>query len=114
MRISDWSSDVCSSELDILLQRGRVRARIGRLDGERGRGDSGILLDWQRLERQHAAKDDAKRDDPGEDRPGDEEAGTHVQDRKSVGSGRSVSVRVNLGVGRIINKNITTIKNDTY
>src|SRR3546814_13680235 len=105
MRISDWSSDVCSSDLvvegeqragvphrrerrgcpatDLLGGRGLVaQLRVGRLEGAQlaeqlvvlGVGDDRCVLDVVAL------------------------------DRKSVVSGKSVSVRVTLGGRRIIKK----------
>src|SRR3546814_2610016 len=41
MRISDWSSDVCSSDLNALL--GRIGRRIGRLIEEE-QGGGGVML----------------------------------------------------------------------
>src|SRR3546814_19269543 len=94
MRISDWSSDVCSSDL---LPHVISQAR------------DGLLVESERI---------------GAD-PGDVQchgmiaiAGQHLVcralgsavvaggqlDRKSVGSGKSASVRVDLGGRRIINK----------
>src|SRR3546814_12020658 len=82
MRISDWSSDVCSSDLleDFL-----------RIMEHRGRG-----IERQRPARHHLrivpalALGIADRH--------------HMVDRKSVVSGKSVSVRVDVGGRRIINK----------
>src|SRR3546814_10709557 len=90
MRISDWSSDVCSSDLASRAAAGR-RAGLFRgppaepaaasLDARRGPPLRPVL--------RRAAV-------PGH-RP-------HHGDRKSVGSGKSVSVRVDLGGRRIIKK----------
>src|SRR3546814_12016680 len=99
MRISDWSSDVCSSDLlpcDDLVQRAptqlnRIRAPfhldhrrttevLGETCGVDGRrGDDDLQL--RPLQRQPLQVD-----------------------RKSVVSGKSVSVRVDLGGRRIIKK----------
>src|SRR3546814_12159404 len=76
MRISDWSSDVCSSDLN-----GARWPRV--LGGRPGRSCQEGRL-WR-----HAAE------------AGDRRRG---QDRKSVVSGKSVSVRVDLGGRRIIKK----------
>src|SRR3546814_20357016 len=105
MRISDWSSDVCSSDLDRLLVSARIGAagdgalalfivdpqaagvgieRYRTLDG-RGAADislSGVLVAAGALLG----------------------AGGDAGDRKSVVSGKSVSVRVGLGGHRIIKK----------
>src|SRR3546814_16100560 len=103
MRISDWSSDVCSSDLDRggfhrlvaaitqrhltlgirLKERSRARMAIGRQPFEdlvtvieRGRHEIGGFI---------AGK-------------------AEHEDRKSVGSGKSVSVSVDIGGRRIIKK----------
>src|SRR3546814_15575927 len=81
MLISDWSSDVCSSDL---TQGGPDRAGVAYFRT--------VLVEVP----------DAA--DVGEDE------GTHAQiDRKSVVSGKSVSVRVDLGGSCIINKKTTAI-----
>src|SRR3546814_6183574 len=77
MRISDWSSDVCSSDLGRRLFAALVARRQAprlRLDRGRQRPALGALDGWRR------------------------------GDRKSVVSGKSVSVRVDLGGRRIIKK----------
>src|SRR3546814_15158824 len=81
MRISDWSSDVCSSDLD---QFGPAMDREGRDVDEMP--DSRLDRACSKLHRQF-----------------------HIGvmqrlDRKSVVSGKSVSVRVDLGGRRIIKK----------
>src|SRR3546814_7410816 len=81
MRISDWSSDVCSSDLD----------------GD-GVGRSGIQR-GDTLHAEHLGLADPYRfavDDRGD------------ADRKSVVKGKSVSVRVVLGGRRIIKKHTIT------
>src|SRR3546814_13495652 len=94
MRISDWSSDVCSSDLD---------NDIGELLGTRGR-EFGVNTGRKRrcgwfdavLVRQSAAVSGitgialTKLD--------------ILEDRKSVVKGKSVSIRVDLGGRRIIKK----------
>src|SRR3546814_16552198 len=91
MRISDWSSDVCSSDLAYHLHRARWDRR-GRSDPhrhgkERDRGQGGVQLQGR------VAGD------------GDGGGSQDLQpDRKSVGEGKSVSVRVVLGGRRIIQK----------
>src|SRR3546814_14938223 len=76
MRISDWSSDVCSSDLPV---------------------EDGWLVFWGLLRSREQQK-------------GARQPGTCV-DRKSVVSGKSVSVRVDLGGRRILKKkkNMTRI-----
>src|SRR3546814_11416997 len=88
MRISDWSSDVCSSDLDRLLQRfedadGAVVIEVFVIIV--------IDLDHRRVGAGAHALD----------------LGQREQARKSVVSGKSVSVRVDLGGRRIINNKIT-------
>src|SRR3546814_16105856 len=84
MRISDWSSDVCSSDLRDAARAGRngcVRARATRRRsrvGRRPRANRG------------GCRGRGRRDGS--------------QDRKSVVEGKSVSVRVDLGGRRIIKK----------
>src|SRR3546814_4295341 len=105
MRISDWSSDVCSSDLRI----GRTRPGKGR---RLGRGD--LRLDplgraarkYLALDRAHLAFEpvDALRDRAiilriGHAGPETEAGGG---DRKSVVQGTGVAVRVVLGGGRIL------------
>src|SRR3546814_16934781 len=107
MRISDWSSDVCSSDLElpalgIALENGNVRldaladgtARISgsvRSASPDSAPEAGILrvdgsLGWR-----------------GDQTPlvlrvhGDEVLVSNTRDRKSVVEGKSVSVRVDLG-----------------
>src|SRR3546814_15945189 len=72
MRISDWSSDVCSSDLFEAM---------------------GLRVD-------EFAIDEAKI----KDHPGYSPSIVSYEDRKSVVSGKSVSVRVDLGGRRIIKK----------
>src|SRR3546814_18873345 len=89
MRISDWSSDVCSSDLceagtAVLVQVsavGEVGQVLGQLPEQKRVADGG--------------------------RAGGEDADgliAHLPDRKSVVEGTSVSVRVDLGGRRIIKK----------
>src|SRR3546814_20150373 len=115
MRISDWSSDVCSSDLrDPRCEAGHHRMRdifdhlaeteqAGRDEdepGEQGCDQQAVIA---------MARDDVEDpDDEGARRP------AHLQDRKSVVKGKSVSVRVNLGGSRIIKtKKKNTNKNKT-
>src|SRR3546814_13737236 len=92
MRISDWSSDVCSSDLDppreddlvVILRFSTVPDAVRRAAGERHR---------DRTDRQCLRHDVPLR---GHRR--------RQADRKSVVKGKSVSVRVDLGGRRIIKK----------
>src|SRR3546814_18677881 len=103
MRISDWSSDVCSSDLRRvgvegqrefdrrvmeLGDRGKRHAQRRRHAAERQADGEAVVLDLQVPE---AVLDDER------------------QDRQSVVSGTSVSVRVDLGGRRIIKKKIQYI-----
>src|SRR3546814_11104672 len=86
MRISDWSSDVCSSDLSTALEmhEGETTPPPPLTEAEliRKMDDNGIGTDAT--------------------------IATHIQtiqvDRKSVVSGKRVSVRVDLGVRRFIKK----------
>src|SRR3546814_13958712 len=97
MRISDWSSDVCSSDLAAGLRRRRgLQRRGGRAvragHGYRpcGRGNAGGQGDAALGPSAQPRRDRRDRLDRG--------------DRKSVVYGKSVSVRVDLGGRRIIKK----------
>src|SRR3546814_8281373 len=101
MRISDWSSDVCSSDLPARhLRAWREQRRTGGV-GNRG---AGTVPGDRRSEHDHPAADQgridpriaqirsAARADLRQSRP----------ERKSVVAGKSVSVRVDLGCNRIV------------
>src|SRR3546814_18659132 len=88
MRISDWSSDVCSSDLEVALgDHGAADAAVdrrmdpGELQVEPGRRDRGL---------------------------GSADAGVALRtggpDRKSAVQGKSVYVRVDIGGRRILKK----------
>src|SRR3546814_18125695 len=107
MRISDWSSDVCSSDL-LRRRAGRdygcaagpddhAGAAGSRQPAVLGRRRRGPALHRHRLSARGAAAQCAARAlrRRGTCAPGD---------RKSVGEGKSVSVRVDLGGGRTIKK----------
>src|SRR3546814_14048854 len=90
MRISDWSSDVCSSDLSL-----RTRfSNLANILEDRSRNEEVLVLDrpvltcadWQRLKAYFG------------------DAVAELEDRKSVVEGKSVSVRVDLGGRRIIKK----------
>src|SRR3546814_13201133 len=102
MRISDWSSDVCSSDLDpeqAVVAVGDLRPLED--DGPRD------LREGQRQHREvdagetHAEPTDHERQQPRAE--GRKKQG-QFEDRKSVVEGKSVSVRVDLGGSRIIKK----------
>src|SRR3546814_5146220 len=88
MRISDWSSDVCSSDL-----RGSGAVAMGAVVAAAA-GVRGARRDLARAVRSFAAAGDAG---PAPARPA-------RGDRKSVAQGKRVSVRVDLGGRRSIKK----------
>src|SRR3546814_17224204 len=96
MRISDWSSDVCSSDLNghehlRCLRRKQVRKRRAEEREQRRRSArSGVRVVARGLRSADAVHGG--------------EAGGRRPDRKSVVWGKSVSVRVDLGGRRIIKK----------
>src|SRR3546814_12099972 len=103
MRISDWSSDVCSSDL-FLLHRPQQAARLveiavvgptvergeALLPGIRAAATVGGTISARAVPR-HADEERTIMPIVG-------------RDRKRVGQGKSVSVRVALGGGRIVKK----------
>src|SRR3546814_17903333 len=101
MRISDWSSDVCSSDLPGRTDADPHRPR----HGKRRRGGDLLLGLHRRAGRATVACHPADRHLRGADRTG---RGAPERDRKSVVTGTSVSVRVALGGRRII-KNIKSV-----
>src|SRR3546814_19889321 len=91
MRISDWSSDVCSSDLFPRREASRPSSRCWRsreLGGAQSRNCSKIC--------------------PGRPSPPANPPPDPNEDRKSVVSGKSVSVRVDLGGRRIIKNKQST------
>src|SRR3546814_16604133 len=109
MRISDWSSDVCSSDLFVFVVfdlRTSTRRRAD-VDGDvveqsrsaqpGGAEHAGHPLD-RRLAEQRVAHFQIVALDGG-----------HLVDRKSVVSGQRVSVRLDLGGRRIIQQKTTRI-----
>src|SRR3546814_17982843 len=92
MRISDWSSDVCSSDLDRRRLPGRGAYRGVRAEGHRQGARGGSVSRRRRLGRVRGRGSARK------------EARGGSTDRKSVVSGKSVSVRVDLGGRRSITK----------
>src|SRR3546814_11065773 len=91
MRISDWSSDVCSSDLFRPPAQGRRYRPDPRRGGRRGRcgAQQQLLL----------RPPDGFRKAGGPGR-----GGQAAGNRKSVVEGKRVSVRIDLGVRRIIKK----------
>src|SRR3546814_19920595 len=114
MRISDWSSDVCSSDLRPAAWLHPARPPPGpelasrpapppAISSIRALSSSRLLRDsWLQEEQEHpASRHDACADCCAQTGIGE---ACIEQDRKSVGKGKSVSVRVALGGGRIIKK----------
>src|SRR3546814_13671810 len=86
MRISDWSSDVCSSDLAWVVP-------IQRFDGAEWSAPDNLRVDGELFSVSAVSPDDLWA------------VGSRVgEDRKSVVYGKSVSVRVDLGGRRTINK----------
>src|SRR3546814_12079681 len=100
MRISDWSSDVCSSDLDRDVRW--LRALRNRLSHE-NRNDPELTIEDQWL-RRDLWEERARRAVAIAFAALYLEAGGSREDRKSVVKGKSVSVRVDLGGRRIIKK----------
>src|SRR3546814_15418184 len=112
MRISDWSSDVCSSDLTV--------HPVGQLDTVPVYG-SGFIRVVVHIDKRRVAnrKNERRRRDGAVNRYPSalltgiiDRAVGNVQviaDRKSVVSGKSVSVRVDLGGRRIIKKKKTPL-----
>src|SRR3546814_11955838 len=106
MRISDWSSDVCSSDL---LDRRVVDIDPGRpcARARRNAADADLVLTGIELHARREARQILERFDPLlvhvrlAERA---DADGHARDRKSVVLGKSGSVRVDLGGSRIITK----------
>src|SRR3546814_15956215 len=93
MRISDWSSDVCSSDLHAVIAHDHHR-----LVAEPGDHALGLVA------QPHAVIAVVDRD-AAEEAHGVLVDRQDAADRKSVVEGKSVSVRVDLGGRRIIKKN---------
>src|SRR3546814_13625273 len=100
MRISDWSSDVCSSDLP---SRSKLPARIASGCSAARTGDL-VLIEIRRsaLKLRRVAIVCPVRTAVG--KFGGGLSALTAGDRKSVGSGKSVSVRVDLGSRRILKK----------
>src|SRR3546814_10979787 len=96
MRISDWSSDVCSS--DLVLDERHVESE--ELVTGRAADGVGVVLVAELDEELRAAT----ACDVLPAQPLVPLAGPPERDRKSVVSGKSVSVRVEFGGRRLLNK----------
>src|SRR3546814_15279275 len=103
MRISDWSSDVCSSDLmagrdqfgaaEEAGKRPGIQQHADQVDPARHAGDMGQGTAGQ--QQRHAERQVARE-----------------QDRKSVAKGQSGTVRVDLGGRRIIKKTERTTRQE--
>src|SRR3546814_17018772 len=116
MRISDWSSDVCTSDLAVDIGEGDVVEEDGEqilpVDVARQRHRVRIVAERERAildtDLFYRREEQLLKRDPGlsdlDFANLGPPVGTHDQqsrsDRKSVEEGKSVSVRVNLGGGR--------------
>src|SRR3546814_16825851 len=92
MRISEWSSDVCSSDLGQIVVAVDAQRRDAEPVSARGEGAGPTSRDALEGRNRPLVVDDVQHDR------------RLVGDRKSVVSGKSVSVRVDLGGRRIIKK----------
>src|SRR3546814_18296353 len=120
MRISDWSSDVCSSDLDVAVgahrRRGgqfRKRARAAEQQDRRDRQQDQPRDDREPPVDRYQPRRRRDRPRPGTERgrQRDQPAETPPllvgEDRKSGVWGKRVSVRVSLGGGRVLKKKTT-------
>src|SRR3546814_12056823 len=96
MRISDWSSDVCSSDLAAMPARYRDRGPF--------QAATAFALPWGRDRAPGRGAPGRTPADPARRRP----AQPRHPARKSVVSGKRVAVRVDLGGRRLIKKKTTT------
>src|SRR3546814_12831471 len=108
MRISDWSSDVCSSDLPRLFGRAEHRAEgIAELAaGQQGIAGGQVARELLAEGARQGEVAPFYVEIVGDLLPKRQEG----LDRKSVVSGKSVSVRVDLGGRRIITKKKQTLK----
>src|SRR3546814_21188950 len=105
MRISDWSSDVCSSDLGSRHRRQRGRGRIGGARADEGFGrrfERDVETQPFAVERIARIRQGARRDA----RPDRRIFGIEIDrgDRKSIVEGKRVEVRVALGGSRLPKK----------
>src|SRR3546814_16693567 len=108
MRISDWSSDVCSSDLHNPDRPWRIET--GNQIGER-RAAGRPLLDQARDGVRIPIEDDADMAAPHETTDDVSTHATEPEDRKSVVEGKGGSVRVDIGGRSIIKKKKKQKKN---
>src|SRR3546814_15234984 len=98
MRISDWSSDVCSSDLELPQVRPQPQHRRSQRNRERDRGG-------RQRRASLGGRGQLHRTAGGKASGLINEGDLPRSDRKSVVSGKSVSVRLDLGGRRSIKKN---------
>src|SRR3546814_17712350 len=104
MRISDWSSDVCSSDLKMVSRHPHV------FGDHRADTPDAVKVTWEAQKEAERAAKAARENGGGGQPPGALDgvtAALPALDRKSVVSGKSVSVRVDLGGRRNIKKQQT-------
>src|SRR3546814_10965309 len=117
MRISDWSSDVCSSDLLDSWISGRkafqsqTRQNLPRFEVEDGRIKLNPLGDWTKTDLEAYFEEHKLPRHPLEAEGYLSIGCEPCTDRKSVVEGKSVSVRVDLGGRRIIKKKNNQKKN---
>src|SRR3546814_20401915 len=114
MRISDWSSDVCSSDLgkEVGIARGGIKVDVHRVVEQHiDAAEFGHCRRDHAIEIIGVADIDGERDGSPA-RFGDGVRGLgRVRDRRSGGWGKSGLVRVDLGGGRYIKKKRNKIMN---
>src|SRR3546814_18545952 len=101
MRISDWSSDVCSSDLDdhvAAVEQCQGLALARQAHADRAMQQVPVEGVHRLAEFEHYVLGDVDQQRHRAD-------AAAAPDRKSVGEGKSVAVRVDLGGRRIIKKN---------
>src|SRR3546814_13675169 len=110
MRISDWSSDVCSSDLGESIEVHTIDCKTL---------ESGVDADWVDLSwDRNSTGGTARLSVILKNEPGALAAVANIfganKDRKSVVAGKSVSVRVDLGGRRIIKNKISKLLTPVY
>src|SRR3546814_15196006 len=99
VRISDWSSDVCSSDLNVINLMDALKASLGEAKPaakSKAKAPAAAPKESAAKASLKAALEASKAAAP--------KAAAKKKDRKSVGQGKSGSVRVELGGRRILKK----------
>src|SRR3546814_17234683 len=112
MRISDWSSDVCSSDLSVRAQRREILRHVDR-EGEAARLHALAAKDQRRVAGRQIGEHRAQIWHGDDDQQRVEVGHAGPLDRKSVVQGTSVSVRIAIGGRRIKNKTNRPVKHRT-